>query len=322
MKKLYDLFKSQKFGIITGFTITGLLIIGSLIMNYRPGQYTGLSGDDLTFFFNQKKPIHIWFYLLFLAFIFYGVNTFLCTLDSVLRKIKGNVKKVSLYGASVVHIGFITTLLAHLIGGLYSSSKPPVTIGAEWTDMGGFEMKVTDLKTSSYPNGMPKKIVTYVAVRKDGVEYSDTLGYNNPVLLQNGVTAVLMRDYGMMASGAVLDVDGRRLDVNIGESFDARGVQMRVTNVYMPPQYRYPVIKLVSVSEDDKVHSTHLPIGESNGQMVFGVKVAFTDIKSAPGVLAGIKENPSIPLSLVTVLFFSVGMGLVILRIVGKKVYI
>ena len=32
-------------------------------------------------------------------------------------------------------------------------------------------MKVTDLKTSSYPNGMPKNITVFVSVRKDGAEY-------------------------------------------------------------------------------------------------------------------------------------------------------
>src|SRR3989304_2784179 len=36
VKKIYDIFKSQKLGIIVGFTVTGLLIIGSLIMNFQP----------------------------------------------------------------------------------------------------------------------------------------------------------------------------------------------------------------------------------------------------------------------------------------------
>ncbi len=57
-------------------------------------------------------------------------------------------------------------------------------------------MKVTGLDTSSYPNGMPKKITGYVSVRKDGAEYEDTIGYNNPVVLNNGALAVLLRDYG------------------------------------------------------------------------------------------------------------------------------
>lgn len=320
MKKVYDIFKSQKLGIITGFTVTGLLIIGSLIMNFTPRQYMGLSGEDISFFFTHKKPIHLWFYLLFLACILYGINTFLCTLDSIVRKMKGGVRKVTLYGASLVHIGFVITLIAHLIGGLYSTTEPPVSVAEGWTDLGGVEMKVTDLKTSSYPNGMPKKIVASVAVRKDGIEFSDTLGYNNPVLLQHGVLEILMQDYGWIASGVILKVDNRTCDLKISETFNANGTQVRVDDLYMPPQYRYPVVKLISTAANNEEQQTFLPIGENSAKEINGVKIIFADINSVPGVLVNIKNNPSIPLTFVTIFFFSIGMILVILRIIRRTV--
>ena len=298
MKTVYALFKSQKLGILTGFSVTGLLIIGSLIMNFNPRQYARLSGDDISFFFTHKQPLHLWFYLLFLAFILYGVNTSLCTLDSIIRKTRSGVKKVTLYGASVVHIGFIITLIAHLIGGLYSSTEPPVSVAEEWTDLGGIEMKVTDLKTSSYPNGMPKKITASVSVRKNGTEFSDTLGYNNPVLLQHGISEILMRDYGWIASSVILKVDNRPCNLKVSETFTANGKQVRVADLYMPPQYRYPVIKLVSAAENKP---TFLPIGENNAQEIHGVKIVFEDINSVPGVLVSVKNNPSIPLTFVTI---------------------
>ena len=116
------------------------------------------------------------------------------------QKGKRRHKKIPLYGASIVHIGFVITLIAHLIGGFYSITEPPVSVADAWTDLGGVEMKVTDLKTSSYPNGMPKIIEASVTVRKDGIEFSDTLGYNNPVLLQHGILEILLRDYGWIAS--------------------------------------------------------------------------------------------------------------------------
>lgn len=322
MKKIYDIFKSQKLGIIVGFTVTGLLIIGSLIMNFIPRQYTGLSGEDISFFFANKKPIHLWFYLLFLACILYGINTFLCTLDSIIRKMKGGVRKAALYGASFVHIGFVITLIAHLIGGLYSSTERPVSVAEDWTDLGGVEMKVTDLKTSSYPNGMPKKIVASVAVRKDGIEFSDTLGYNNPVLLQHGVLEILMHDYGWIASGVILNVDNRTCDLKIGETCNANGTQVRVDDLYMPPQYRYPVVKLIFTVENNKEQQLFLPIGENNAKEINGVKIIFGDINSVPGVVASVKSNPSIPLTFVAIFFFSIGMILVILRIITRTVNI
>jgi hypothetical protein len=320
VKKIYDIFKSQKLGILTGFTITGLLIIGSLIMNYNPRHYAGLSGEDISFFFIQKKPIHSWFYLLFLACILYGINTFLCTLDSIIRKARGGVKKVTLYGASVVHIGFVITLVAHLIGGLYSSAEPPVSVADEWTDLGGVAMKVTDLKTSSYPNGMPKIIEAFVTVRKDGIEFSDTLGYNKPVLLQHGILEILLRDYGWIASGVTLKIDNRTRNMRVNDTFSANGVPVRIADLYMPPQYRYPVVHLISVPRDNEFQQTFLKIGENNAKDIHGAKIVFSDIHSVPGVLVSVKSNPSIPLTFVTIFFFSAGMILVILRIIGRTV--
>lgn len=317
MKIIYTIFKSQKLGILTGFTVTGLLIIGSLIMNYCPRQYAGLSGDDISFFFNDKQPLHLWFYLLFLACILYGVNTFLCTLDSVIKKTRSGVKKVTLYGASVVHIGFIITLVAHLIGGLYSTTEPPVSVADEWTDLGGFEMKVTDLKTSSYPNGMPKKITASVAVKKDGTEFSDTLGYNNPVLLRHGISEVLMQDYGWIASSVALKVDNHPYNLKVSEAFNANGKEIRISDLYMPPQYRYPVVKLVSAAGNNPIF---LPIGENNAQEIHGARIIFEDIDSVPGVVVSIKNNPSIPLTFVTIFFFSAGMILVVFRMIYRTV--
>ncbi len=219
-----------------------------------------------------------------------------------------------------MHIGFVITLITHLIGGLYSTTEPPVSVAEDWTDLAGVEMKVTDLKTSSYPNGMPKKIVASVAVRKDGIEFSDTLGYNNPVLLQHGVLEILMRDYGWIASGVILKVDNRTCDLKINETFNANGTQVRVDDLYMPPQYRYPVVKLISTAENNEEKQTFLPIGENNAKEIDGAKIIFADINSVPGVLVNIKNNPSIPLTFVTIFFFSIGMILVILRIIRRTV--
>jgi len=158
MKHIYDFLKSQKTGIIVGFAVTGLLIIGSLIMNYCPESYEGLSGEDITFFFKEPKLIHTWFYLMFVAFAMYGICIFICTLDSLLRKVKARSKKVALYGASIVHIGFLVTLVAHLVGGIWSESGRPITIADTWVQAGEYELKVTGLDSTTYPNGMPRKI--------------------------------------------------------------------------------------------------------------------------------------------------------------------
>ncbi|MGR3304344.1 MAG: hypothetical protein ACUZ8I_17845, partial [Candidatus Scalindua sp.] len=223
MKKVYGFLKSQKTGIIVGFTVTGLLIIGSLVMNYVPKPYEGLSGEDITFFFNNPRPIHTWFYIMFVAFAMYGICIFFCTLDSILRKVKARTSKIPLYGASIVHIGFLITLVAHLIGGIWSESGMPITIADKWVQSGEYELKVTGLETTTYPNGMPRKITAQIAIRKDGKETTDTLGYNNPVLLDCGTKQFLLRNYGNMSNAVVLNIGGETRVINIKDVIEING---------------------------------------------------------------------------------------------------
>jgi hypothetical protein len=320
MKKIYGFLKSQKTGIIVGFTVTGLLIIGSLIMNYFPEPYEGLSGEDITFFFKNPRPIHIWFYIMLIAFAMYGICIFFCTLDSILRKVKARTSKIPLYGASIVHIGFLITLVAHLIGGIWSESGMPITIADKWVQSGEYELKVTGLETTSYPNGMPRKITAQIAIRKDGEETSDTLGFNNPVLLDWGTKQFLLRNYGNMSNAVVLNIGGETKVFNIKDVIEINGSKVLLANLYLPPQFRIPAIQLITEGKDGKYNKSYVRIGRQNAQNVKGVNVIFEDIKSTPAVVVSVKKNPSIPLTLIAIGCFGSGMLLVIFRTAYKMV--
>ena len=319
MKYIYDFLKSQKTGIIVGFAVTGLLIIGSLIMNYCPESYEGLSGEDITFFFNEPKLIHTWFYLMFVAFAMYGICIFICTLDSIIRKVKARSKKVALYGASIVHIGFLVTLVAHLVGGIWSESGRPITIADTWVQAGEYELKVTGLDSTTYPNGMPRKITARMKIRKDGREY-DTLGYNNPVLVDSGTKQFLLRNYGNMPNAIIMNIDGETVTLNVKDVIEINGTDVLIANLYMPPQFPQPVLQLVSKGKAGKYDQTYVRIGRQNVQNVKGVDVMFLDIKSTPAVVVTTKKNPSIPLTLIAIGCFGSGMLLVIFRTAYKMV--
>ncbi len=320
MKYIYDFLKSQKTGIIVGFAVTGLLIIGSLIMNYCPESYEGLSGEDITFFFNEPKLIHTWFYLMFVAFAMYGICIFICTLDSIIRKVKARSKKVALYGASIVHIGFLVTLVAHLVGGIWSESGRPITIADTWVQAGEYELKVTGLDSTTYPNGMPRKITARMKIRKDGREYDDTLGYNNPVLVDSGTKQFLLRNYGNMPNAIIMNIDGETVTLNVKDVIEINGTDVLIANLYMPPQFPQPVLQLVSKGKTGKYDQTYVRIGRQNVQNVKGVDVMFLDIKSTPAVVVTTKKNPSIPLTLIAIGCFGSGMLLVIFRTAYKMV--
>jgi hypothetical protein len=278
MKRVYGFLKSQKTGIIAGFTVTVLLITGSLIMNYFPESYEGLSGEDITFFFENLKPINIWFYLMFAGFIMYGISIFFCTMDSLIRKARSRTRKIPLYGASIVHIGFIITLVAHLIGGIGSKSSIPITVADAWVESGGFEMKVDDFENTSYPNGMPKKIYAYMKIRRNGEEFKETLGYNNPVLLDHGTKEVLLHTYGNVPKSVVLNIGGEARDLKINDVIEINESRVLISDLYLPPQFRIPVVRLIAEDKDTKKHKQIIvPIGNQYTQNVNGADVMFED---------------------------------------------
>lgn len=320
MKRLYDVIKSPKTGIITGFSVTGLLIIGSILMNFFPKAYQGLSGEDISFFFSNVRAIHIWFYVMFFGFIVYGANAFFCTLDSVTKKIKGGVKQVGLYGASIIHAGFLITMVAHLVGGFGSRMEKPTTVTGEWTKAGNIEMKVTNLKTVSYPNGMPKRVEIAMTVRRNGQEINDILGYNQPVTLDYGTKEILLRDYGTIPLGITLKVDNTLHELKMYDTIRINGAEIMLADLSQSPSHRYPVVSLVNIPQDGSPQLVLLQKGEANSKAINGSKVVFADIRTTPGALVSIKENPSIPITLGSIILFSIGTVLVIIRIVEKAV--
>ena len=320
--KIYDFLKSQKTGIITGFTVTGLLIIGSLIMNFYPSFYDGLCGEEILFCVQDVKPIHIWFYVMFFAFIMYGIGIFFCTLDSVIRKAKSRTRKIPLYGASIVHVGFLVTLAAHLIGGIGSESGKPFTVSSSWVEAGGFEIKVSDFKSTTYPNGMPKRIFASMKIRRNGQEFDHILGYNNPILLDHGTKEILLLTYGSVPESVSLDIGGEKHDLRIRDSVSINGSKVYLTDIYLPPRVRLPVIRLVSEGGNSKDNQVFLPIGRQSTQNVHGKDLAFTDISTSTAVNVMVKKNPSIPFTLVAIGCFGSGMLLVIFRTAYKMVRI
>lgn len=290
-------------------------------MNYFPKHYEGLSGEDITFFFKNVKPINTWFYLMFVGFIMYGICIFCCTLDSIIKKARSRTRKIPLYGAAIVHIGFLITLAAHLIGGIWSESGMPITIADKWVQAGEYELKVTGLETTSYPNGMPRKITAQMKIRKDGEEFDDTLGFNNPVLLDSGTKLFLLRNYGNI-NAIVLNVDGMTMNLNINDVIEINGPRVLLSNLYLPPQFPLPVIQLVSRGEDGEYNKTYVRVGSQNSQTINGANVTFEGLKATPAVVVSVKENASIPITFYAIGCFSTGMILVIFRTAYKMIRI
>jgi hypothetical protein len=315
---IYNALKSTKLGIIVGFATTALLIVGSLQMNFYPASYTGLAGGDIRFFLDKPSLAHWWFYLLFLGFGIYGVNAFLCTLDSVLIRLRAGATNLTLYGGSICHLAFMVTLLAHLVGGLYTTQEKTLTISESPTTFGDVELRLAGLETTQYPNGMPKEVRATIKIKKGDRETQQILGYNQPVTLDYGVKEFLLRNYGEAPQGVVLKVADKSHQVAVKDSLSVNGARVQVAGLFMHPNLQRPVVRLIANKEGESPRLVYVTLGEVSDKVVEGTRVFFEDIKVSSAVQVGQKENPSVPIALGAVLLFCVGVALVILRLIKR----
>ncbi len=319
--KTYDILKSKKFGILLGFSITALMMFGSLTMNFAPERYAGLHGEDINFFFEHVSLINGWFYLMFVGLVFYAINAFLCTIDSVLVRLRAGVKNITLYGGSVVHLAFLVTLLTHLVGGLYATQLRPITITEKPAVHDGVELSVMGIETTTYPNGMPKEVRATIKVRTEGEEFERVLGYNHPVLLDYGAKEFLLGQYSSTPRGVVLKVDGKPLALKLREEFAIGRRRAVVAGVFMPPRVETPVAAVIINPGEANAQQNYVRQGSEREQTINNIDISLEDVDVSYRVQVNLKENPSVPLALVVTALFGVGVVMVIFRLVQKLVH-
>ncbi len=319
--KTYDILKSKKFGILLGFFVTALLMFGSLTMNFAPERYAGLHGEDINFFFEHVSLINGWFYLMFIGLVFYGINAFLCTIDSVLVRLRAGVKNITLYGGSVVHLAFLVTLLTHLVGGLYATQLRPITITEKPAVHDGVELSVTGIETTTYPNGMPKEVRATIKVRTKGEEFERVLGYNQPVLLDYGAKEFLLGQYSSTPRGVVLKVGGKLLTLKMREEFAIGRRRAMVAGIFMPPRVETPVAAVITNPGEANAQQNYVRQGSEREQTIDNIEISLEDVDVSYTVRVNLKENPGVPLALVVTALFGVGVVMVIFRLVQKLVH-
>ncbi len=316
--RLYDILKSRKLGVQLGFATTGLLIFGSLWMNFMPGYYRELQGEDINFFFQHVSPVNGWFYLLFAGFVLYGINAFFCTIDSVTVKLRAGVKNVTLYGGTVVHLAFMITLLAHLVGGLYSTSGRPITITNEPVKCGDVELSVKAIEVVSFPNGMPREVRATIRVKRGEEEFDRILGYNQPVVFDLGAREFLLRQYESSPRNVTLKINDKTHKLKLYEEFYIGDSPAIVAGLMMPPKIEFPVAAIVTRPGMADAQQHYVRMDRETPLLIGGAEVQLEDVQIYNAVMVSLKENPSIPIAFGVTLLFAVGVVMVIFRLVQK----
>lgn len=309
---LYQFLKSTKVALGCGLAATFFLIVGSFMMNFNPGVYSRLQGEDISFFFREFNILHFWFYMIVGVFILFGINALVCTLHSLVQSIKSRVKKLSFYGPALMHIGFLMALFGHLIAGLGSSSSPHVMVGKGWVDLDNAKVKLVNIDYSTFPNGMPKKADVLLQLDFDGRVKEVKVGFNDPYLWERGAKLLLFHRPGPVAEGIWIKVDHEDAQLLLGEVNKVGGMQIRLDQIFLPPSFRRPAAALSFSSDGSDWKSEIIPIGIGQRLPPLGKVIRFYNIITAEGVMLNIKTNPSISLVLPAMLLFLLGVILVL----------
>jgi hypothetical protein len=315
MNKFYNFLKSQKLGILCGWGVAGLLALGSLVMNFIPSSYQGLGGEDIRFFFKNTHPLHFWFYLLFLCCVLYALNALLCTWDSLYAKIKAKVKWLPAYGASILHIAFLLTLLSHLVAGLGAEVIGRGNLSTEQVQAGPMMLRLVDLKVDNYPHGMIKTTEALVEYQWQGQTRQTTVGYNQPLTTGAGVWELLLLDQGQEIWGINVTINEEPATITSMRPLQRGAYRFTLQDIYSTRAALRMPVALVEIEHQGKKEPFYLPLGKPT-KVDANLELTFRQVLSNPYITVNLKKNPAIPLVLAAIGVFLVGLPLVVWRIV------
>jgi len=182
--RLVELLRSQGLGVICGQATVLLFGIGSVVLTAtRDGASRSVRMDDISAFFIEPSWVHTWFYILVMVMVVYALNTVLATWHSVIQRWRGGVRALAGYAPSVIHVAFLIALLAHLVGGLWSTGSGGFTIGPAWRPIGQDEWaRVVSTEPRLHPNGQLADMSAQLELRDAGGHtWTETIGFNQPL---------------------------------------------------------------------------------------------------------------------------------------------
>jgi len=199
--RLWRLLTAQRTGILCALVSAALLGFGSLLMDARPEQYSGLSLDDLRFFFAPWRLAHLWFYILCLTLGLWGTSAALCTWDTVTRLLRNRVRLGPAWGPPLLHVAFVLALGAHLWGGLAATSSMQTLTLGQSVRLGDARLRLLRVLEESSPSGMPRRLQATFARLGAPDSERRVLGYNEPLLAAAGAESLLLMRHEFVPTG-------------------------------------------------------------------------------------------------------------------------
>ncbi len=304
--------RSQGLGVVCGQLTVLLLALGSIVLvATRDGASALVRFDDVTAFFARPSWAHAWLYALLAVLALYALNTALCTWDSLAAKLARRVREPSAYAPALMHVAFLLALVAHLVGGVWTSDRPPVVVAASWTGLGdGRQARVVSLVEEKLRDGRPKSADAVVEVKDAaGRVASHALGYNRPVSAGLGAELLLLEQAGRVPGAMVFSVGEKPCAARRDQPCVVGATHLTVVDVYESGPWGD--LPAVTVEVRSPGASQRLVLGEGTVRaLASGTTVRFAGRAYEPAVQVRGRSSPGNPWALLSALVMAAGLVL------------
>ncbi len=183
MKKFYDILLSVKtaFWLMVAFSV--IAIIGSVI---HPRNLSFFSGIDSTPLFkwlihSDHLEITWWIYGMILVLALLGINTLVCTVDALIRKVR--LKNLMLkLSPQLIHIGVMMIMIGHLLtASLGLKMDLFLEKGKTARITGNRIVGLNDVEVVMNEDGYVVDWTTYIWLKTNGKRYNLILKPSRPV---------------------------------------------------------------------------------------------------------------------------------------------
>ncbi len=311
-RRSYDLVRSQGFGIACGLLTTLLLAVGTLVMAFTAdGASSGVAMDDLTAFFLPVSGWHLWLYLLMPVLGLFGLSTLLSTIESVADAWRAGRRTLSAYAPAVIHVAFLVTLCAHVVGGFRGQEDGVVTVGSDWTRLpDGRDIRAISLATDAYPDGSPLQVRAQVEIRDVGGEVStESVGYNEPISSGWGADLLLLLRAAGEPTGALLTAGPAEcLLAGPGDACTLAGRVIRLVRVQEGGHWGNTPVAFLQIEGAGAPEPFFLWPGGRRVLSENGASFQLAEIRSSPVVMLRSRHAPGNPFALVAAVLLGLGL--------------
>ena len=127
-------------------------------MPARPDAYGRINSGLLFDWLGREaeNPLHFWFWAVLILLCLLTLNTIVCSVDSVVRKLS-RAEFMLRISPQLMHLGFLLILLAHLLSsGWGFKVEGNLAQGNVASLPEGNRLRVYNVKVETYPSGMPR----------------------------------------------------------------------------------------------------------------------------------------------------------------------